>query len=176
MWGAIVLIMTSFLGIFALSKFGLYSTCAIVRCMQYRVMLNSFISRIGYIIQQCDCWCTSRPRQNGRHFADAMLKFIFLKIERGLFFIEISMTCVARSLIDNNSALVQVTAWRQTSHYLNHWWPRLPTHICISRPQWVNSLLALFLLTPQNWMTFFHQIFDVIWSMDTTSLLIIQVC
>ena len=23
-----------------------------------------------------------------------------------------------------------------TSHYLNQWWPRLPTHICVIRPQW----------------------------------------
>ena len=24
-----------------------------------------------------------------------------------------------------------------TSHYLNQWWHRLPTHICITLPQWV---------------------------------------
>ena len=24
-----------------------------------------------------------------------------------------------------------------TSHYLNQWWPRLPTHICVTRPSWV---------------------------------------
>ena len=23
------------------------------------------------------------------------------------------------------------------SHYLNHWWPSLSTHICVTRPQWV---------------------------------------
>ena len=25
------------------------------------------------------------------------------------------------------------------SHYLNQWWPILPTHICVARPQWVNN-------------------------------------
>ena len=27
-----------------------------------------------------------------------------------------------------------------TSHYLNQWYPRLPTHICVTRPQWVKSI------------------------------------
>ena len=43
--------------------------------------------------------------------------------------------------IDNNSALVQTMAWRKaTSHYLNQWWPSSLTHICITRPQWVNKI------------------------------------
>ena len=25
-------------------------------------------------------------------------------------------------------------------HYLNQRWPRLPTHICVTQPQWVNTL------------------------------------
>ena len=28
-----------------------------------------------------------------------------------------------------------------TSHYLNQWCPRLPTHTCVTRPQWVKSNL-----------------------------------
>ena len=27
-----------------------------------------------------------------------------------------------------------------TSHYLNQWCPRLPMHICVTQPQWVNIL------------------------------------
>ena len=26
-----------------------------------------------------------------------------------------------------------------TSHYLNQWWPKMVTHICATRPQWVNT-------------------------------------
>ena len=64
------------LDIFVLSTFGLYSTSVIVHCMQYRVMLNSVIMRLVYIMRHSDCWCTLRPRQNSRHFADAMLIYM----------------------------------------------------------------------------------------------------
>ena len=47
-------------------------------CAVYRVILNSVITRLGYIMQHFDCWCALRPRENGRHFADAMLKFMSL--------------------------------------------------------------------------------------------------
>ena len=30
-------------------------------------------------------------------------------------------------------------AVQATSHYLNQWWSSQPTHICVTRPQWVNS-------------------------------------
>ena len=33
-----------------------------------------------------------------------------------------------------------------TSHYLNQWWPRLVTHMCASRPRWVNRMATLFSL------------------------------
>ena len=32
---------------------------------------------------------------------------------------------------------------QSTSHYLNQWWPRLPTHICITWPQWVKQQCSL---------------------------------
>ena len=66
------------LRIFVLSKCGLYSTSAIVRCMQYRVMLNNVITRLGYIMQHSD-WCTLRPRDKMTAILqDAVRKFIFL--------------------------------------------------------------------------------------------------
>ena len=34
-------------------------------------------------------------------------------------------------------------AEQATSHYLNQWWPNLLTHICVSRPQWVNYTVCL---------------------------------
>ena len=73
------------LSIFVLSEFNLYSTSAIMCCMQHRVILSGIITRLGYIMQHSDCLCTLRPRQNGRHFADAMLKWTFLNKEVWLF-------------------------------------------------------------------------------------------
>ena len=29
-----------------------------------------------------------------------------------------------------------------SSHYLNQWWTNLPTHICVTRPQWVDPCIA----------------------------------
>ena len=37
-------------------------------------------------------------------------------------------------------------AEQATSHCLNQWWPSLVTHICVSRPQWVNVLHQRFLI------------------------------
>ena len=73
----------------------------------------------------------------------------------------------------------QESSWKQlsigsgqTSHYLNQLWPRLLMHICVSQPQWVNSLLASCLLKHQN-LVFFHQMFDVKFSVGMVFLLII---
>ena len=49
--------------------------------------------------------------------------------------IKISLNFVPNGPVDNMPALVQITAWRRTGHKLRC--PRLPTHICVSRPQWV---------------------------------------
>ena len=83
---------------------------------------------------------TLRPRQNGRHFADDTFKHIFLN-ENVWISIEIPLKFVPKGPINNIPALVQIIAWR---------WPgdkalsepmmvRLPTHICVSRPQWVKG-------------------------------------
>ena len=53
------------------------------------------------------------PEQNGRHFTDDTFKRIFVN-ENVRISIEISLKLVPRGLIDNNSALVQVMAWRRT--------------------------------------------------------------
>ena len=66
-----------------------------------------------------------RPRQNGRHFADDVLKLIFLN-ENIWIPIKISLKFVPKGSINNIPALVQIMAWlgavRATSHYLSQWW------------------------------------------------------
>ena len=92
-------------------------------------------------------WCQSPltdrvntlgPRQNGRHFADDIFKCIFLN-ENVWISIKISLKFIPKGPINNIPALVQIMAWRRRGDkplseamILN-----LPTHICVSRPQWV---------------------------------------
>ena len=83
---------------------------------------------------------TLRSRQDGRHFPDDIFKRIFLH-KNAWSLIKISLKFVAKGPIDNIPALVQIMAWRHPGDKpLSE--PRmvsLPTHICVTRPQWVNS-------------------------------------
>ena len=83
---------------------------------------------------------TLRPRQNGRYFADDILKCIFLN-ENVRIPIEISLKFVPKGPIDNIPALVQIMAWRRPGDkpLSEAMMVNLPTHICVSRPQWVND-------------------------------------
>ena len=87
---------------------------------------------------------TLRPRQNGRHFPDDSFKCIFLN-ENVWISINISLKFVLGGPNNNFPALVQIMAWR---------WPgdkplselmmvSLLTHIWVTRPQWVNSVLSV---------------------------------
>ena len=82
---------------------------------------------------------TLRPRQNGRHFADDISKCIFLN-ENVWIPIEISLKFVSKVPIDNILALVQIMAWRRPGDkpLSEPMMVRLPSHICVTRPQWVN--------------------------------------
>ena len=84
---------------------------------------------------------TLSPRQNGCHFADDSFKCIFLK-ENACISIKISLKFVPNGPINNISALVQIMAWcRPGDKPLSEpMMVRLPTHICVTRPQWVNWL------------------------------------
>ena len=71
-------------------------------------------------------------------FPNDILKCIFLN-EMYQFRLRFHWSFVPYGPNNNISALVQIMAWRvkATSHYLNQWWPGLPTHMCAPRPQWV---------------------------------------
>ena len=93
-------------------------------------------------------WCTQccqfnilRPRQNGRHFADDTFKCIFLK-ENVRISIKISLKFVPKSPFDNIPALFQIMAWRRPGDkpLSEAMMVSLLMHICVARPQWVNSL------------------------------------
>ena len=81
---------------------------------------------------------TLRPKQDGRYFADDVLKCIFLN-EDVLISLKIPLKFVPRGPINHIPALVQIMAWRRPGDTpLSE--PMLvfvPTHICVTRPQWV---------------------------------------
>ena len=84
-----------------------------------------------------DSISTLRPRKNGRHYPDDVFKYIFLN-ENEWNLTKISLKCVPNGPI-NNPALVQIMAWcRPGDKPLSEtMMVSVPTHICVTRPQWV---------------------------------------
>ena len=81
-----------------------------------------------------------RPRHNGRHFADDIFRCIFLN-ENAWILIKISLKFVPKGSINNIPALVQIMDWRRPGDkpLSESMLVRIPTHICVTRPQWVND-------------------------------------
>ena len=81
-----------------------------------------------------------KKAQNGRHFTDDIFLCIFVN-EKYCILIKISLTFVPRGPIDNIPALVQVMAWRRPGDkpLSEPMMGSLLTHICVTRPQWVNT-------------------------------------
>ena len=94
--------------------------------------------RLDYL-PHWQCIDTLRPRQNGRHFADEMFKCIFVN-ENVWIPIEISLKFVPKGSINNNPALFQIMAWRRPGDkpLSETMMVSSLTHICVTRPQWVN--------------------------------------
>ena len=88
---------------------------------------------------------TLRPRQDGRHFPNDIFKWIFLN-ESIWISIKISLTFVPSVPINNIPALVQIMAWRRPGDksLSEPMMVSLPTHICVTRPQWVNHCYTVF--------------------------------
>ena len=86
------------------------------------------------------CLNTLGPRQNGRHFADDIFKCIFLN-ENVWISLKIALKFVPRVRINNIPTLVQIMAWRRSGDkpLCESILVSLPTHICVTRPQWVNG-------------------------------------
>ena len=81
---------------------------------------------------------TLRPRQNGRHFPDDIMKCIFLN-ENARISLKISLKFVPKVRINNIPALVQIMAWRRPGDkpLSEPMIVSLLTHICVTWPQWV---------------------------------------
>ena len=94
---------------------------------------------------------TLRPKQHGRHFADDTFKRIFLNEIVGIS-IKISLKFVHKGPFNNFPALVEIMAWcRPGDKPLSE--PMvgcLLTHICVTRPQWVNWTSIEFMASLSN--------------------------
>ena len=90
-----------------------------------------------------------RPRKNGRLFADDTFKRIFLN-ENITILTKNSLKFVPKGLINNIPALVLIMAWRRPGDKpLSE--PMLVsslTHICVTRPQWVNPYEVIVFVNP----------------------------
>ena len=82
-----------------------------------------------------------RPRPNRRHFADDIFKCIF-ENENEWISPRLSLKIVSRVRINNIPALVQIMAWRRPGYkpLSEPMVVSLLTHICATRPQWVNTV------------------------------------
>ena len=83
---------------------------------------------------------TLRPRRNEQHFAGDIFKRIFFN-ENVSISIKISLKFVPKDPINNIPALVQIMAWHRLGDkpLSEPMMVSLPTHICVTRPQWVKS-------------------------------------
>ena len=114
------------------------------------------------------CLNSLRPRRNGRYNADDIFKCIFLKEIVWIPTI-ISMKFVPKGPINNIPAMVQIMAWRRPGDkpLSEPMMVSLLTHICVTRPQWVNRYWSV---TPYfHWSTVVvcqsFRIFPGIWKM-----------
>ena len=80
-----------------------------------------------------------RPRPNRRHFADDIFKYIF-ENENEWISPRISLKFDPKFRINNIPALVHIMAWRRPGDkpLSEQMMVSLLTHICVTRPQWVN--------------------------------------
>ena len=83
-----------------------------------------------------------RPGPNRRHFADDIFKCIF-ENENEWISPRISLKFVPKVRINNITALFQIMAWRRLGDKTlsGPMIVSLLTHICVTRPQWVNGTL-----------------------------------
>ena len=97
----------------------------------YHVLLDSFSNAVL-------SFNTLRPRRTEQHFADEIFKRIFFN-ENVWITIKNSLKFVPKGPISNIPALVQIMAWRRPGDtpLSEPMLVSLPSHICVSRPQWV---------------------------------------
>ena len=101
---------------------------------------------------------TLRPRQNGRHFADNIFKYISLN-ENVWIPNKISLKFVPRGPINNIPELVQIMAWRRPGDkpLSEAMLLSLPKYIYVTWPQWVKPSISAMHIIVILHKLFLHQ-------------------
>ena len=92
-----------------------------------------------------------RPRQNGLHCAENILKFILLNKKKNR--LKFHWIFFPKGPADNMWSLIEIMAWcikgnKPSSEILNQWWPNVPIHICITQHGWVKQHVIYKLCLP----------------------------
>ena len=92
-----------------------------------------------------------RPKQNGRYIPDDIFKWISFNENKKT--IKISLQFVPKHPINNISALVQTVAWRRLGEkpLSEPTMVSLLKHICVTRPQWVDTWLHFNTIQYKQW-------------------------
>ena len=92
---------------------------------------------------------------NGRHFPNDIFKCIFFN-ENAWISLKISLKYVPMGPFDNIPALVQIMAWRRPGDKPSSepMMASLLTRICVTRPQWVNTVRSRILQL--TWINYQH--------------------
>ena len=108
------------------------------------ISMPCYIDLCVMVAPDCMLLNTLRPKQNGCHFPDDIFKWIFLN-ENVWISMNISLRFVPRGPINNIPTLVHVMAWRRPGDkpLSEPMMVRLPTHICVTRPQWAKGLITV---------------------------------
>ena len=116
----------------------LQNTFAISRSRLFNELTNGYPSiTLTWMFQlMLNTW---GPRKNYRYFPDDILKCFYLN-ENVWISITTSLKFVRKGLINNIPALVQIMAWRRPGDkpLSEPVLVSLLTHLCATRPQWVN--------------------------------------
>ena len=105
---------------------------------------SSFCS-LGLYVFSFTSYLTHWGRENGRHFPDDIFKCIFVN-ENVWIPVHISLKFVPKGPINNIPVLVRIMAWRRPGDkpLSEPMMARLPTYICVTRPQWVKTVTTCF--------------------------------
>ena len=123
-----------------------FDICMIITFSRF---IRNHISSPSFRVFVVLIWCSLhinilRPRWNEQHFVDDIFKRISFNGNAWIS-IKISLKFVPKGPINNILALVQIMAWRLSGDkpLSEPMMVSLPTHICVTRPQWVKSLVLL---------------------------------
>ena len=124
------------------SKNGFGSLASLVMCSEWEMSDRQACQCVRSEFMWYQWLNTLRQRQNGHHFADDIFKCILLN-ENVWITIKNSLKFVPKGPIDNIPALFQIMAWRRPGDkpLSEPMTVSLLTHICVTRPQWVNARL-----------------------------------